>query len=122
MPDISLTPEALQIAERMATEDPANSGLALRLYLEGKGCDGFYYGVTFSAPLAEDITFSQGTLTLVIDKAALEFMHGSIVSWVDDERGRGFLVENPQHKRFRGKFFKRKSWQDKLTSSSPESL
>jgi len=117
MPDIRLTPEALEVAERMAAEEPAYKDLALRVYLEGKGCDGFYYGVTFSAPLEGDISFTQGALTLVVDKEALQFLDGSEIAWVDDERGRGFLVENPQHKRFRGKFFKRKSWQEKLTSS-----
>ena len=115
---VTLTPAALAEAERLATTEPAYHGRPLRIYLEGKGCDGFYYGVAFDETLPRDQVFTQGQLTLVIDADTLPFVEGSTIEWVDDERGRGFLVENPQHKRFRGKFFKKKAWQDRLTSSS----
>lgn len=118
-----LIPDALRIvlseaaqaeAERLEAT-PEFSGKPVRLYLEGKGCDGFFYGVAFSDPLPGDLTYQQGKLTLVVDKETFPFLAGSRVEWVDDERGRGFLVENPNHRRFRGKFFKRKAWQDYFT-------
>jgi iron-sulfur cluster assembly accessory protein len=117
-PPVTLTPEALSEAERLATTEPLYHGRPLRIYLEGKGCDGFYYGVAFDELLPGDATFAQGALRLVIDADSLPFLEGSTVTWVDDERGRGFLVDNPQHRRFRGKFFKKKAWQARLTSSS----
>ena len=115
---VTLTPAALAAAERLATTEPAYHDRPLRLYLEGKGCDGFYYGVAFDETRPKDLAFPLGSLTLVIDPDTLPFVEGSTIDWVDDERGRGFLVDNPQHKRFRGKFFKKKAWQEKLTSSS----
>jgi len=115
---VTLTPAALAQAEHLAATEPAYQGKPLRLYLDGKGCDGFYYGVAFDETLPQDLVLTQGRVTLVIDPATLPFVEGSTIDWVDDERGRGFLVDNPQHKRFRGKFFKKKAWQERLTSSS----
>jgi iron-sulfur cluster assembly accessory protein len=84
----------------------------LRVYLEGKGCDGFYYGVAFDTEQRPDDTVLEiNGLTIVVDKDSLSFMEGSKVVWVDDERGRGFLVENPNQRAYRGKFYKRKDWQ-----------
>lgn len=109
-----LTPDALLQARRLGTETPEYQGLALRLYLEGKGCDGFYYGVSFDARSPDDVVFPQEGLELVVDRQSLRFLFGALITWIDDERGQGFLVENPGHRRYRGKFFKRKAWQAAL--------
>ena len=113
---VRLSAEALQQALNMQRENVVWQGLALRLYLEGKGCDGFYYGVSFDEATAQDLRFPQGEggLELAVDKESMEFVRGSQIDWIDDERGRGFLVSNPKHRQFRGKFFKRKEWQNKL--------
>lgn len=109
--NITLTEEAYNNALRMSSEFDSKT---LRVYLEGKGCDGFYYGVSFDNIESDDLINQQGNLTLVIDPESYKFCQGSIVDWVDDERGQGFLVENPNHQKFRGKFYKRTSWQERL--------
>ncbi|MCX6125827.1 MAG: iron-sulfur cluster assembly accessory protein [Proteobacteria bacterium] len=103
-----------------------NRSRSLRLYLEGKGCDGFYYGVTFDEPSIEDVRFPQLNqlnndflIDVVVDPETLQFVEGSEIDWVDDERGRGFLVNNPNQKSFRGKFFKREAWKKKLAGQLP---
>jgi iron-sulfur cluster insertion protein len=116
-PPVTLTPKALAEAERLAG-DAAHAGKALRVYIEGKGCDGFYYGVSFDDANERDERFAQGSLTLVVDPDSRQFLAGSTIDWVDDERGRGFLVDNPGHRRFRGKFYKKSEWRERLTSSS----
>src|SRR5690606_10734451 len=112
---VRLSDGAVQVAVTLATE-PQNAGKSLRLYIEGKGCDGFVYGVSFDYPSAEDIHFSHDTIDLVVDPETLVYVEGSHIEWVDDERGRGFLVENPNHTKFRGKFFKRSNYQDWLAT------
>jgi iron-sulfur cluster assembly accessory protein len=123
---IQLTDAAKGAVQRFQRENSEFRGKELRLYLEGKGCDGFYYGVTFDDATSNDIRFEQcdqGTATkivdLVVDPDTLQFVEGVKIDWADDERGRGFLVDNPNQKAFRGKFFKRESWKRKLTSVQP---
>jgi iron-sulfur cluster assembly accessory protein len=111
---IELTPAAIAAAFKLKSENKTYETLPLRLYIEGKGCDGFYYGVTFDSPQEKDYHFTQDKVELVVDPDTLQYCEGSKIDWVDDERGTGFLVDNPKHRQFRGKFYKRKTWQEKL--------
>src|SRR5262245_60915404 len=104
---VRLNEEALTQALHMAATTPTYAGCPLRVYIEGKGCDGFYYGVAFDTLRPDDFSFQQGALTVIVDPESFRFLHSSTVLWIDDERGRGFLVDNPNHRQFRGKFFKR---------------
>jgi iron-sulfur cluster insertion protein len=117
---ISLDTEALAKALELKTEFRQYQGKELRLYLEGKGCDGFYYGVAFDHPQDNDLKFTHDGIDVLIDPDSYEFCAGSTISWVDDERGQGFLVNNPNHRKFRGKFYKRRHWQDKLQAKKAE--
>ncbi len=110
--------EGAVVAARELGATPEHVGRPLRVYIEGKGCDGFFYGVSFDEVLPHDLTWEQDGIRLVVDPEAFRFICGSQVEWVDDERGRGFLVENPRHRRFRGKFYKKSVWKDRLTASA----
>jgi len=96
--------------------NPEWSEKAIRIYLSGKGCDGFDYGVCFDNVESSDQVVKFDGFEVAIDPDTLQFVEGSVIDWVDDERGQGFLVENPNHKKFRGKFFKKKEWKEKLVS------
>lgn len=111
---ISLEAKALEKALELRQDFKQYHSKDLRLYIEGKGCDGFYYGVAFDEAKDQDLHFAQEGFDLLIDPDSYQFCEGSVISWVDDERGQGFLVENPNHRKFRGKFYKRRHWQEKL--------
>jgi iron-sulfur cluster assembly accessory protein len=113
-PMVHLTPQAVEAAKRLRSENPDWTGLDLRIYLSGKGCDGFEYGVTFDARQDLDHVQNFDDMLIVVDPDTVTFVQGSNIDWVDDERGRGFLVDNPNQKKFRGKFFKRKDWRERL--------
>jgi len=112
------TPEAIEAAREFIDREPSWQGKALRVYLSGKGCSGFEYGVTFDDPTSDDLTSNQDQFQIVVDPQCLKFVEGSLVEWVDDERGRGFLVNNPNHRKFRGKFFKRPDWLKKFVAEN----
>lgn len=114
---VTLTTKAIDAARRLRDENPEWATLDLRVYLSGKGCDGFDYGVTFDSRHETDVVETFGDVTTIVDAETVKFVRGSTIDWVDDERGRGFLVENPNHKKFRGKFFRRKNWEDRLLSN-----
>lgn len=108
-------------AHRAATDllgAQVDSKKFLRVYIAGKHCDGFEYGVCLDDKNEDDLCTVQGQISIVCDRASLDFIDGSSLAWVDDERGRGFIVFNPNHKKFRGKFFKRENWKNKLTQST----
>lgn len=119
--DIVLTEKALEKALELRNDYKNYQGKSLRLYLDGKGCDGFYYGVCFDYPSKQDLHFKHADLDLVVDPDSFEFCYGSTITWVDDQRGQGFLVENPNQAYYRGKFFKKKAWQDKLSQKKQHS-
>ncbi len=116
---ISMDAKAIQQAVVYKKNNPQWQELSLRLYLAGKGCDGFIYGVSFDDAHDVDTHFTFASaegesIDLVVDPETLKFVQTSSITWVDDERGKGFLVENPRHKKFRGKFFKRAGWEERL--------
>lgn len=110
--DISITPEAYKKAMDLRKNNKEYQGKGLRLYLDGKGCDGFYYGVSFDQKSKEDLYLEVEDLEILIDEETYYFCAGSTIKWlVHEELGEGFLVDNPDHRKFRGKFYKRKSFQ-----------
>ncbi|MCY4443364.1 MAG: iron-sulfur cluster assembly accessory protein [Proteobacteria bacterium] len=127
---ITLTEKARKKTLELASDPAHREYNYLRVYLSGKGCDGFTYGVQFHHKNDGDVEFRSNTDTgsntgttikeesrdipLICDKDSLEFLRGSVIDYVDDDRGKGFLVDNPRHRKYRGKFYKRKVWQDKL--------
>ena len=112
------TPEAIAAARSFVAAEQTWHGKALRIYLSGKGCSGFEYGVTFDDPAPDDVMTTQDQFQIVVDPQCLKFVEGSVVEWVDDERGKGFLVNNPNHRKYRGKFFKRPDWLKKFVGES----
>jgi iron-sulfur cluster insertion protein len=127
---VTLSQLAIKKALKLQEDTPEWRNQSLRLYLDGKGCDGFYYGVTFDEKKPEDLIFPQilaeeqpngaVSIDLIIDPQTEPFVVGAQVEWIEDERGTGFLVENPHHKQFRGKFFRRKEWFNKLVKQQAE--
>ena len=119
----AVDPQTAAQVSKMRAESLGWRDLHLRVYLCGKGCDGFEYGVTFDQKEPDDIEFSiqaEEPFSVICDPPAFEFVKGSSITWIDDDRGKGFLIENPRHKKFRGKFYKRKFWQEKLLGKAPE--
>lgn len=113
---IEFTDQAISATHRLRSEVQEYRDKDLRVYLAGKHCDGFEYGVSFDTREDGDTVIPiETTFNVLCDPQTLEFVRGSKIDWVDDERGKGYLVSNPNHKKFRGKFFKKSEWKSKLT-------
>lgn len=111
---IYLTDRAKIEVKRLQELTPEWRSKAIRVYLSGKGCDGFEYGVCFDDANHEDKQITIDQVLVLVDHETEKFVRGSTIDWIDDERGKGFVVENPNHKKFRGKFFRRKGWEERL--------
>lgn len=68
----------------------------LRVFVQGGGCSGMQYGMTFE-PQAEpfDSVVSVGGVKLVVDPTSLEYLRGASIDFVDSLMGGGFRIENP---------------------------
>ena len=67
----------------------------LRVGVRGGGCSGFQYNLAFDQQRDGDAVFEDHGLKLLVDRASLPYVHGSIIDYVDSLQGAGFQVNNP---------------------------
>lgn len=93
---VTLTTAAAQIVSAMLKERDLDGNFSLRVYIAGRTCSGFQYGMALDdKPSPTDTTFETQGLKVLIDEGSMQFMEGAVIDYIDDERGKGFLVENP---------------------------
>lgn len=93
---VALTPAAARVVRELLTERNLDSTYALRVYVAGRTCSGLQYGLALDNNAAEGdwICESEG-LKVIVDDISLTYLRGAVVDFVDDERGQGFVVNNP---------------------------
>ena len=92
---ISFSDVAAAKVKEFAAQTPEADGKNLRIFIQGIGCSGFSYGFTFDEEREGDTVVSSGDLTVLVDPNSAPHRTGSSVDFVDDQRGTGFLVDNP---------------------------
>jgi len=92
---LSVTDAAVNKVKDFAAKMPDASGKALRVFIQGGGCSGFQYGFTFDDQKPNDYVLKVKDIQVVVDKQSSLKLHGATVDWIEDFRGAGFSVENP---------------------------
>jgi len=93
---IQLTSNAVQVIKNLLTQRNLDKNYALRVYVTGRSCSGYQYGMALdNKPQDTDSTFENEGVKLLIDETSIQYMLGSTIDYIDDERGSGFFVENP---------------------------
>jgi iron-sulfur cluster insertion protein len=92
---ISFSDTAVAKVKEFAASTPEATGKSLRIFIQGVGCSGFAYGFTFDDERDGDTRVEHGGLTVLVDSSSAPHLTGSKVDFVDDQRGTGFLVDNP---------------------------
>ncbi len=93
---VTLSPAAAGVVRNMIQEQNLDETYALRIYVAGRTCSGFQYGMALDNQIHEtDTSFESEGLKLLVDEQSIQFMAGCMVDFIDDERGKGFLVDNP---------------------------
>jgi iron-sulfur cluster insertion protein len=94
--EVSLTPAAVQVVRGLLQERNLDDSYALRIYIAGRTCSGFQYGMALDNKRAEtDTSFTSEGVSVLIDEGSMQYMSGATIDFVDDERGKGFFVDNP---------------------------
>ena len=94
-PFLSLTEAAIAKVKYFAGTMPDSEGKPLRIFVQGGGCSGFQYGFTFDEKKEGDIVLQTGGIEVVIDPQSSQYLKDSKVDYVEDFRGAGFSVTNP---------------------------
>ncbi|NOZ49424.1 MAG: iron-sulfur cluster assembly accessory protein [Chloroflexi bacterium] len=69
---------------------------ALRVFVQGGGCGGMQYGMTFEDnPREDDEIYDQFEIRIIVDPTSLFYLNGAHIDWVDSPMGGGFNIENP---------------------------
>jgi iron-sulfur cluster assembly protein len=68
----------------------------LRVFVQGGGCSGMQYGMTFeAAPESHDEVVEVDGVRLVIDPTSMQYLRGATIDFVDSLMGGGFRIDNP---------------------------
>ncbi len=92
---LGVTDAAVAKVKDFAGKMPEAEGKALRVFIQGGGCSGFQYGFTFDDEKPNDYVLEVKEIRVVVDKASSLKLNGATVDWLEDFRGAGFSVENP---------------------------
>jgi len=98
MVSIEVTPAArdqvLKIMDRQQ-----KPGAALRVYVQGGGCSGLTYGMTFDRKeTGDEVAYEEGGLTVVVDHASAPLLDGLKVDYLLGLEQSGFKILNPNAK------------------------
>ncbi len=94
-PALSLSDLAVEkVKETMRKEGLAEGGL--RISVVGGGCSGFQYSLGLDATAREDdIVVEQGGVKLFVDPISHQYVHGTMLDYVNGLHGAGFKFVNP---------------------------
>jgi iron-sulfur cluster insertion protein len=94
--NIFLSPAAADVVRSLRQQQNLDDSFALRVYITGQTCSGFQYGMALdNKPRETDYIFESEELKIFVDETSIQNMDGASVDYIDDQRGKGFLVINP---------------------------
>lgn len=96
---IELSARAVEKVRYYAGAMPEAEGKELRIFVQGGGCSGFQYGFTFDDQQEGDTVVEANGVKVLVDPMSLPYLAGAKVDFVEDMRGSGFVVHNPNASR-----------------------
>lgn len=92
---IQLTEQAVEAVKNFRKAEGREEA-GLRIAVVGGGCSGFQYDLSLADKASEnDEVFRFGDLPVYVDKNSFLYLKGTVVDYVNDLRGSGFVFENP---------------------------
>jgi iron-sulfur cluster assembly accessory protein len=94
-PLLLMTEAAIEKVKHFAATMPDSLNKPLRIFVQGGGCSGFQYGFQFDEKRDGDNVMEQGGISIVVDPQSAMYLKDCTVNYVEDFRGAGFSVDNP---------------------------
>ena len=92
---LTMSERAVEKVRTFAEQMPEAQGKDLRIFIQGGGCSGFQYGFTFDDKQDDDTVVESNGVRVLVDPMSAAYLSGASVDFVEDFRGSGFVVENP---------------------------
>ena len=93
---VRLTENAASHVKEMLTQEPENTGKALRVYVEDGGCSGLQYGLTFDQKRDNDLVADWFGISVYVDPFSANYLQGTLIDFSDSLTGGGFKISNPK--------------------------
>jgi iron-sulfur cluster assembly protein len=88
-----------QVAHLLQTENHPN-GAFVRVGVEGGGCSGLMYQLTFDSEMKEgDQVFEDNGVKVVVDRKSFLYLVGTELEYTGGLNGKGFVFKNPNASR-----------------------
>jgi len=97
---------------RVLKDDPSAAGKDPRLFIDSKVCDGFRFEVAFDEPIDGDACIVEDDVLVLVYEPTLRLIEGAILDYDSDSQA--FTVDNPRANQFRGKFFRKSRWRERV--------
>lgn len=96
---VTVTENAKNQAIRLMSEE-GKDGFFIRVGVEGGGCSGLRYQLTFDNDLKEeDKVFEDNGMRVVVDKKSYLYLIGTTLDFSGGLNGKGFVFSNPNAER-----------------------
>jgi len=98
MVHVEVTPAAVDQVRKIMARD-GKGEQALRLFVQGGGCSGLTYGMTFDrAETGDEVAYENGGFRVVVDRASAPLLDGLKVDYLLGLEASGFKIINPNAK------------------------
>jgi len=92
---IEITPQAVTKVKALLAAENKN-GFGLRVAIQGGGCSGFQYGLTFeNEQRPNDQVLEVEGLKVYVDAMSGMYLEGARIDYLETLQGSGFKIENP---------------------------
>ena len=92
---LTVTPKA---AEKILTfmKEETDKPEYLRVYVQGGGCSGLSYGMSFEkAKEEDDVLIEESGVKILVDSYSQDYLKGANVDYIESLMGAGFKINNP---------------------------
>lgn len=94
--DVDVTDKAVQEIKKIMESNNIPAEYNLRIGVKGGGCSGLSYSLGFdSESKPTDNVIEKNGVTIVVDMKSFLFLSGTQIDYIDDEKGKGFIFNNP---------------------------
>lgn len=91
---VFITEKAAEEIKR-TLEKEENHDMMVRLGIQGGGCSGLSYKLSYDSPKEKDHQVSMNDVTVLIDRKSAIYLKGMTLDFNDSLNGRGFVFRNP---------------------------